>query len=218
MSLDGPKLVLADPYHVCKGDNVLIKGVIHSIDDPYYGAYAINIRGTICNFDHLVLYKVADVCYPDKSRLFKKGDIVRYVERDGRVYGDAPPVGSTCRVILNEDRARVVTVEFKFSENEEPAVHDVPFYHLELVTPIEAMEPYSVEEVDVDSFIFNPKLDPDRDSESAFHIKYTDAGLGEITIVKTYYESYIYSYDRAKADAEAECARLNSEHRKEKKL
>lgn len=81
----------------------------------------------------------------DPTRLFKEGDIVRYVERDGRSYVDAPPVGSICRVIVGEDSVGMVSVEFKFSENEEPAVHDVPFYHLELITPAEEQEPYSID-------------------------------------------------------------------------
>lgn len=81
----------------------------------------------------------------DPCRLFKEGDIVRYVERYGRSYVDAPPVGATCRVIVGEDKVGMVTVEFKFSENEEPAVHDVPFYHLELVTPVEELESYSID-------------------------------------------------------------------------
>lgn len=123
-------------------------------------------------------------------RLFKNGDIVRYVERDGRSYVDAPPVGAKCRVIVGEDSVGMVSVEFKFSENEEPAVHDVPFYHLELVTPVEELEPYSV----VDAHT---------------HCDVADKDMNTVSPYSKLHHPY------AKAAAEAERDRLNAEWRKE---
>lgn len=130
---------------------------------------------------------------PTTTRPFKEGDKVRVVERDGRSYVDAPPVGATCRVIVGEDSFGMVTVEFKFSENEEPAVHNVPFYHLELINPVEELEPYSVEE-----------------DSHYWHVLYEQNG-GKVTVCK-FLKSY---HPTAKAAAEAECKRLNEEYRKE---
>ena len=127
----------------------------------------------------------------DPSRPFRNGDIVRYVERDGRSYVDAPPVGATCCVCVGEDSVGMVSVEFKFSGNEEPAVHDVPWYHLQLITPVEELEPYSV-------------------VETMSHDGWQ--------IVRDGLPLAIYDARRhphAKAAAEAERDRLNAEYRKE---
>ena len=134
----------------------------------------------------------------DPCRLFREGDIVQYIERDGRFYSDAPPVGATCRVCVSEDSSGMVNVEFKFSENEEPAVHDVPFYHLELITPIEELEPYKVWDT---TFSFNVGVE---DTKAVF---YYGADMSTCP----------YTKEQAKAAAEAECARLNAEYRKEQK-
>ena len=127
----------------------------------------------------------------DPCRPFRNGDIVRYVERDGRSYVDAPPVGATCCVCVGEDSVGMVSVEFKFSENEEPAVHDVPFYHLELVTPVEELEPYSVQ-------------------ETMSHDGWQIVRDGLPLVI---YDSQ--RHPNAKAAAEAERDRLNAEWRKE---
>lgn len=126
----------------------------------------------------------------DPCRPFRNGDIVRYVERDGRSYVDAPPVGATCCVCVGEDSVGMVSVEFKFSENEEPAVHDVPFYHLELVTPVEELEPYYVERQDSCYVVGKRQESPEMEYVAGFS--------------KT-------RHPNAKAAAEAERDRLNAE-------
>lgn len=126
----------------------------------------------------------------DPCRLFKKGDIVRYVERDGRSYVDAPPVGATCRVCGGEDRVGMVCIEFKFSENEESARHEVPFYYLELVTPVEKLEPYSV----VDAHT------------------HWDVAVKDMKTIASYSKVH---HPNAKEAAEAERDRLNTKYRKE---
>lgn len=138
----------------------------------------------------------------DYYRLFKRGDIVRYVERGGRSYVDAPPVGTTCRVIVGEDGEGMVIVEFKFSENEEPAVHNVPFYHLVLITPVEEFNPYSVLETDtINGF------DIMRDGLCVMTFPYGSKEAG-------YYRNEL----TAKEAAEYECARLNAEWREKQNL
>ncbi len=130
----------------------------------------------------------------DPCRLFRKGDIVQYVERDGRSYGDAPPAGATCCVCVGEDGVGLVSVEFKFSENEEPAMHDVPFYHLKLITPVEELEPYQVLHDITNSYVI-----------------YKDKPKTDNIVV-----NFTSTHPHAKEAAEAECARLNAEYRKER--
>lgn len=183
------------------GTPILIKSKIVSVDvtgDIVYETrahdqeYEVMHARTDCRY--------VDIQTPeqklDTCRLFKRGDIVRYVERDGRSYVDAPPVGMTCRVIVGEDSAGIVTVEFKFSENEEPAVHDVPFYHLELITPAGEMGPYKVWDT---TFSFNVGV---KDTKAVF---YYGADMSTCP----------YNKEQAKAAAEAECKRLNEEYRKD---
>lgn len=133
-----------------KGDPIVINGTVNKINED--GHILATCGGSAVWIDNSYYVSFASehgtsVPTPkhDPTRLFKRGDIVRYVERDGRSYVDAPPVGATCRVIVGEDSVGMVSVEFKFSKNEEPAIHDVPFYHLELITPVEELEPYSID-------------------------------------------------------------------------
>ena len=186
------------------GDPLIIHGVFESMDTD--GDFIIE---TLFNSNKeeikdLSSYSPSCVSLPEKPkydpcRPFKEGDIVRYVERAGRSYVDAPPVGATCRVCGGEDRVGMVCVEFKFSENEESARHEVPFYYLELVTPVE-IEPYYVE----------------RQGEKSGGLCYTVHKHGGY-VESTFYFGKYRSRDeqQAKAAAEAECKRLNDEWRKE---
>lgn len=131
----------------------------------------------------------------DPCRPFKNGDIVRYVERDGRSYVDAPPVGATCCVCVGEDSVGMVSVEFEFSENEEPAVHDVPFYHLELVTPVEELESFGV------------RYSKDKNCVEVYHRRHKHT-------VAAFYCIGGITREQAEEHAEAERDRLNAEYRK----
>ena len=91
----------------------------------------------------------------------------------------------------------------------------VPWFMLELISPVEEQEPYYIESETFDYEIRNANGDPDIGTSLAFHIKFQDPDEGEILSVKSYYESYVYSREHAEADAEAECKRLNAEWRKE---
>lgn len=136
----------------------------------------------------------------DPCRLFRKGDKVRVVERDGRDYIDYDPY-------TNIQKSELYTV----LENEEEVIdggcvgirigkgnveYEIPFYFLELVTPVEKLERYVVEPSDVAYFIVDKKHES-----------------GEQNVVM-----YMFAFHpHAKEAAEAECARLNAEHRKEQK-
>lgn len=144
----------------------------------------------------------------DPCREFKNGDIVRYVERDGRSYVDAPPVGATCRVIVGEDSVGMVMVEFKFSENEESDVYDVPFYHLELVVPVEELERYVVIHNDYEKYYEVCWKDDDE----------PDGRTGRTRCLTTFWyhnPPKTHTQKHAKEAAEAERDRLNAEYRKE---
>lgn len=147
----------------------------------------------------------------DPCRLLRKGDRVQVKERNGRCNGKAGEYlrEAFCEVAEDEVPNERVRVFHNSSEYRlDPA-------YLDLVTPVEELEPYYIEEEDFDSLIYNSNDDPDCKTVTAIHIKYQDVDGGEILSVKSYYESYVYSYEHAKAAAEAECARLNAEYRKE---
>lgn len=128
-------------------------------------------------------------------RLFKKGDKVRAVEWNGRKpyahlddpYRDCPlkMVEGKIFIVRNEGLAcTFVTTEDRLSN------YDIPTCHLELVTPVEELEPYSV----VDA-----------------HTHWDVADKNMKTVV-TYNKAY---HPNAKAAAEAERDHLNAEYRKE---
>ena len=127
----------------------------------------------------------------DPCRTFRVGDIVCHVERAGRTYFDAPPLGEKCRVIEPENKAGIVCVEYKV--NDERYTHEIPFYHLELVTPVEVLEPYYVKDDGTHYVVGKRPEEP------------------EIVYLAEYSKTL---HPHAKEAAEAERDRLNAEHRK----
>lgn len=132
----------------------------------------------------------------DPTRLFKKGDKVRVVEWNGR------------KNIRNGMIGEVVSDEFscKVELAIDGWTKDVfyPACHLELVTPVEELEPY---------FIYESK------EEESFDIM---KRVGKLNLTRNciYYKTEINDHaeltrEEAKAAAEAECDRLNAEYRKE---
>lgn len=130
----------------------------------------------------------------DPCRRFRKGDKVRVVEWSGRnpvmPFMDCK-VGDIGTVIKDEEATSFFVrlhLEGKYEK-------DMPYCHLELVTPVEEMEPYSVEEYSY-----------------YWHVLYEEHG-GKMTVCK-FLKAY---HPHAKAAAEAERDRLNAEYRKERK-
>lgn len=147
----------------------------------------------------------------DPTRLLKKGDKVRVVKRNGRCNGkDGEYLREAfCEVAEDEVPNELVRVFHNSSEYRlDPA-------YLELVTSVEDLEPYYIATETFDYEIRDANDDPDIGTSLAFHIKFKDPDEGQIMSVKSYYESYVYSYEHAKAAAEAERDRLNAEWRKE---
>ena len=121
----------------------------------------------------------------DPCRLFRKGDIVTPIERDGREVPDEAPVGEKCTVVESEKNGIVC---IRYDAGSEHYIHEIPFYHLELVTPVEELEPYRVDH-----------------NQYGWHVEKD----GEI--LATYNDS---RHPHAKEAAEDERDRLNAEHRK----
>ena len=134
----------------------------------------------------------------DPCRLFKKGDKARIVSYKGRCYD--------CDTSRHE--GDIVTINVNESELEQEdlisvRVDDDFFYtdpaYLELVTPVEELEPYIVRHNEV-------------------HSAWSIYGPFNLSAVNYFYgERYPYTKDTAKKAAQAECNRLNAEYRKEQK-
>lgn len=120
----------------------------------------------------------------DPCRKFRKGDMVRVVEWNGR---DIARVGEIGHVVSDEYNSRVeLAIDGWTKEVYYPACH------LKLVTPVEEQERYVVEPSDVAYFVVDKKHKS-----------------GEQNVVM--YMCALHPH--AKAAAEAECVRLNAEYR-----
>lgn len=128
----------------------------------------------------------------DPCRLFKKGDIVEPVERDGREVPDGAPVGEKCTVVESEKNGIVC---IRYDAGSEHYIHEIPYFHLELVTPVEELEPYRVETGGYKRWSVK--------KGDLFHSQYP------------FGEHCVFNMNEAKAAAEAERDRLNAEYRKE---
>ncbi len=193
------------------GDPVIIYGTFSHI----YSDGDICVKSaTTC--DGSVDYKGIKYAHPstvsivnpkyDTCRLFKKGDKVRAVEWNGRKpyahlddpYRDCPlkMVEGKIFIVRNEGLAcTFVTTEDRLAD------YDIPTCHLELVTPVEELEPYSVVRPENYQCVRIMK-------EKRIH---SSIPFDE--------EECVYrTLEAAKAAAEAECERLNTEWRKEQNL
>lgn len=123
----------------------------------------------------------------DQNRLFRKGDKVRLVKYKNRTPYD---LENYCMV---EEEGCVYTLPEDETEDGFVCIdeeHSVCVCYLELFTPVEELEPYSVSEATVQYLV---KEDNKK-------------------VVAQFCKLY---HPNAKAAAEAECARLNAEYRKE---
>ena len=130
----------------------------------------------------------------DPCRLFRKGDIVRLKEWNGR----CPALPEDWKFDnglfkVHEDEKFNSSVEI--TRENSKTVYIAPICFVELVTPVEELEPYNVHE-----------------TEYLFRVMQVVEG-GE-QIVSEYRKS---THPHAKEAAEAECTRLNAEWRKEQK-
>lgn len=126
----------------------------------------------------------------DPYREFRKGDKVKAVLRYGRIPNDGVPKDVILEVIADE-RDGIVKVLHKMGMILE--IFNVYALYLELVTPVEELEPYFVQDFKGGYGVFHTRLQPEAEV--------------------CHYFNDMHPY--AKEAAKAECARLNAEYRKE---
>lgn len=124
----------------------------------------------------------------DPCRLFKKGDKVRVVEWSGR---DIVRVGQIGYVVSDEHNSRV---ELSIEGWRKGVFY--PACHLELITPVEELEPYVI-------------CENDASYEVRLHSK------KENHTMAIYNKNAYGDWLKARYAAATECDRLNAEHRKE---
>lgn len=135
----------------------------------------------------------------DPCRKFRKGDKVQIIEWNGRNpfdthHGLKLNPGEVHIVLDDEYERNEVYVGMSAADEEQSVVHAC---NLELVSPVEELSPYTV-----------------RHNEA--HAAWSIYGPFDLSAVNYFYgPRYPYTPKTARAAAEAECARLNSEYRKE---
>lgn len=130
----------------------------------------------------------AETEVPTTTRLFKKGDVVTpriYLGRKDK----GLEMGEKYIVTADEIAGDMVAIKHHFTLR--PDIVQTCF--LELVTPVEELERYVVEPGDIAWFVVDKKHKS-----------------GELNVVM-----YMNTHPNPKAAAEAECARMNAEWRKE---
>ena len=163
-----------------------------SIDAKIINAYdnvSDNGEGDLCWFSSEYLTMQSPPKH-DPCRLFKKGDIVRLKEWNGR----CPALPEDWKFDnglfkVHEDEKFNSSVEI--TRENSKTVYIAPICFLELVTPVEELEPYKL-----------------IDSPNTYNI------VRDSAMVMTIHKK---SHPNAKAAAEAERDRLNAEYRKEQK-
>ena len=139
------------------------------------------------------------------TRLLKKGDKVRVVEWNGRHFHDRDhgtelTTGCICEVVDDEE----ATSEYGVLVVYEEQVRGIAPCFLELVTPVEELEQFYVDYITTDD-------DDDLDDNPRWCVKYRKYD----DIVRVFYRNALEHPKKTRAAAEAECARLNEEWRKE---
>lgn len=126
----------------------------------------------------------------DPCRLFKKGDEVEYRPKDGRANPNLL-VGRRYKVSADEPcDSGIVQVEFDGLRHIDTFV---AYNNLKLITPIEELDPYFIEETEYE-YCVSIMVGERKDTPATYHKR---------------------MHPHAKEAAESECARLNAEWRKE---
>lgn len=138
----------------------------------------------------------------DPCRRFRKGDKVRLIEWNGRkpfdTHHSLKPNPGEVHIVLDDEYDRnEVYIGMSAADEEQSVVHAC---NLELITPVEELEPYTVDECG-----FDPTLYVRKNGKVYMAIPYNEG------------TSLFQTREEALATAEAECARLNAEYRKEQR-
>lgn len=181
-----------------KGDNVIIHAVIEDapdVRDPQAFWVEAGSKDKTC-----LCVAVEDISVPapkpkyDPCRKYWRGDKVNCGSKLGRFVPHIPN-GAICTVLADEKDGRV---HIEYCDNESIYTATIPFFFLELITPVEELEPYRVELCQDEN--------PPRLPSTAWGIF-----KGAVIVAKF----YIDFLSNAKDLAEAECKRLNAEYRKD---
>lgn len=183
------------------GDEVLIRGRFEKIKEngDFQASYLLTtVHGKFYMYKTAVHPSSVIIKSPpkyDPCRPFKKGDKVRVVEWNGRKVHD-PLNGAVWTVNRNEGNGGIshesILVSLFYEDDKEGHIIGVPPCYLELVTPVEELEPYRVVKEAV-NFVYVEK-DGDEHPAALFNKKI---------------------HPNAEEAAKAERDRLNAEWRKE---
>lgn len=173
-----------------KGDKILVAAEVDTVYSALREGYIliscrdspsdrITFNGAYTLTDNIILptdlQQPAEKPKYDPCRKFKKGDKVRVVERHGRKFWNAAPETIYTVVAdeyLHDDRSVLHRgcVGLNDGKPETCSSWNVPFFHVELVTPVEELEPYSVGESS-DYFSVDKDDEAERDRLNAAHRK-----------------------------------------------
>lgn len=189
------------------GDKVYVRAVVSYVDKDgmecrvqIYGADGDDLGGYMKAGDvYRALPGKAEGAVKDVAcRLFRKGDKVRVVERNGRspILCGAVELGGTYTVHADEDNGDV-TLDIGYGAL---GGESIAWTFLELVTPVEELGPFTV--------VHKPALQ---------HFQINHGKLNYMTFPYGLHKSngWYHTITTAKAAAEAERDRLNAEYRKE---
>lgn len=201
---EGQTVYVAVKYlgNATDGESAHVK--IPTTDWMDMGHHNVVSIGVNVSFEHIVIPAPVKENKPkyDPCRLFKKGDEVEYHPKDGRANPNLL-VGRRYKVAVDEPcDSGIVQVEFDGLRHIDTFV---AYNNLELVAPVEELEPYRILE-NLDCFEVRRKKPDD------------DRGTGYERDVSMFFFShppYTRTKEAARAAAEAECKRLNAKYRKE---
>ena len=187
--------------HLKPGDTILVEAKFNSVK-------ATGVDVTHGCISHLLpfneLYPVPEQPKHNPFRKFQEGDIVDYCRRYGRDYETVPDPEDykIARVFSSEEEeSGMVGVEFIKAYGGDKVCFLVPWFHLELVIPVEELNPYSI--------IVQP--------EGYQCVRIMKGTKIHSSIPFDKEDCICCTLEEAKAVAEAERDRLNAEHRKEYK-
>ena len=184
------------------GDHVIVRGEFKSVDND--GDFWIKTNNCYRCYDPLSVSLPSEhgtsVPTPNyaPTRLFKKGDKAKRRTVDGRTDID---VESNVVLTVTSDEDYHGNVRVKEPYGRSIVTKSV---FLELVTTVEELEPFYVDYITTYD-------DDDLDDNPCWCVKYRKCD----DIVRVFYRNALEHPEKTGAAAEAECARLNEEWRKE---
>lgn len=190
------------------GDPLIIHGTFLEVlkDGDICIKSSMTLRDRVVNDDRKCAHpSVVSIVKPkhDPCRLFKAGDEVEYRPKDGRANPNLL-VGRRYKVSVDEPcDSGIVQVECDGLRHIDTFV---AYNNLELVTPVEELNPYYIEENDIE-FQVRMKYEDSDCLISVFRFKNIVEGYKQ-------YHDMLPTMTQARECAEAECARLNAEYRK----